>query len=119
MYSTVFVMLNALKSATLAMLVLMATVVLAPATLSLPSTSKSTPELSLKVAGAKGEPSGHYFSSLFNVKHLTLELTEASSTLWSAFMLSPSLKVVVFLPHALWLTLISVPLKKSSLNIKV
>ena len=56
----VFEMESALISATLARLVLMATVVAAPATFILPSTSKSTPELSLKVAGANGEPTGHW-----------------------------------------------------------
>ena len=60
----VFEMERALISATLARLVLMATVVAAPATFILPSTSKSTPELSLKVAGANGVPNGHYREKL-------------------------------------------------------
>ena len=47
-------------SASLAMLVLTLTVVLAPATFIFPSTSKSTPEFSFKVVGANPEPSGHF-----------------------------------------------------------
>ena len=55
----VFVIERALMSAALARLVFRATVVAAPATFILPSNSKSTPELSLKVAGANGLPNGH------------------------------------------------------------
>ena len=59
LYSMFLEIERALMSANLAMLVLTVTVVLAPATFILPSTSKSTPEFNLKVAGANGEPSGH------------------------------------------------------------
>ena len=59
LYSMFLEIERALMSANLAMLVLTVTVVLAPATFILPSSSKSTPEFNLKVAGANGEPSGH------------------------------------------------------------